>query len=142
MRRKKKLYIALGIIQLITAIGAIPAGIMFIAEPSGKLIGMTTEMLTGSPFDSFFLPGLFLLVVNGIGNLTGSFLSFLKSNIAGQSGILLGIMLSAWIVVQVFSIGLTSWMQPVFFGVGIAEILLGIAIYRNLKKHVLPKKNL
>lgn len=54
---KTKTLTILGIIQAFVAIGAIPAGYSMIVEPNGSGLGMTTEILAGSPFTNFFIPG-------------------------------------------------------------------------------------
>lgn len=41
----KRISIFLGIIQVIIAIGAIPAGLSMIIEPDGTGVGMSTEVL-------------------------------------------------------------------------------------------------
>lgn len=132
----KKYFIILGVIQLITAAGAIPSGLLFILDPSGAGMGNSTDMLSGSPFKSFLIPGLFLLIINGLGNTGGAVLSFMKRAAAGPVAIVLGVILGLWIIIQVMIIGLSSFLQPVFFLVGIAEILIGytIASTKSFKK--------
>lgn len=139
MRRKKKLYVILGIIQLVIAIGAIPAGIGFLIDTTGSGNGTSPEILKDSPFSSFLIPGLFLLIVHGIGNILAAMLSFFKSNYAGHAGVFFGTAQIIWIIVQVYWIGLSSFLQPTFFVIGILEATIGYAIYRNLKKDVMPK---
>jgi hypothetical protein len=59
----------LGFTQLFVAIGAIPAGLTMILEPNGFTIGMSTDIFKDTPFNDFLIPGIFLLVVNGLHNL-------------------------------------------------------------------------
>jgi len=134
MRRKKKLYIILAIIQLFIAIVAIPVGLGFIIDTSGQGIGMSTGLLVNSPFNNFLIPGLFLLIVHGLGNLFGTLLSFFKSYYTGQIAILLGYAQILWIVFQVIWIGLNSFLQPLFFVIGIVEVILGYTIYKKMQK--------
>jgi hypothetical protein len=127
----KKYYIILGTLQAFTALGAIPAGLAYLLDTSGARLGVTPELLANSPFSSFLIPGLFLLVVNGIGNAVGAFLSFTRNKHAAYAGIILGAILFLWIIIQVIWISLSSFMQPLFFIVGIAEIYLGWRILKN-----------
>jgi hypothetical protein len=127
----KKYYNILGCIQAFTALGAIPAGILFLMDPSGAKMGQTPGMLANSPFTSFLVPGLFLLFVNGFGSATGAVLSFLKHRHAALTGVLLGMILCLWIIIQVYMIGFTSWLQPAFFIVGITEGILGLSLRRR-----------
>ena len=125
----KRISIFLGIIQIIISIGAIPAGLSMIIEPNGSGVGMSTEVLLTSPFQDFFLPGIFLLIVNGLFNAAGAFLSFTQNKYAGIFGLMLGIILLLWISIQVYFIGLTHFLQPLFFVIGIIEIVLGYNFY-------------
>lgn len=127
----KKFHNILGMIQAFTAIGAIPAAYGFLSDISGAGMGTNTELLAKSPFDSFLIPGLFLLIVNGFGNAIGAFLSFRMKALAGMTGIVLGIILCFWIIIQVYWIGLGSLLQPFFLIVGIAEAWLGWYILKH-----------
>lgn len=127
----KKYYIILGFIQAFTALGAIPAGIGYISDPSGEGMGTTTKILENSPFTSFLIPGLFLLIVNGLGQAAGAWLSFTRKHLAAKASITLGIILILWIILQVFWIGLTHFLQPFFFIVGIIEAGTGWYLLRD-----------
>jgi hypothetical protein len=96
-------------------------------------MGTSVELLKNSPFTSFLIPALFLLIVNGFGNVLGAVLSFRKKTIAGKTGFVLGIILCLWIIIQVYMIGLISFMQPLFFGIGLAELILGLVIFKKAK---------
>ena len=126
----KKFYFTLGSLQAVTAIGAIPAGIGYLIDTSGEGMGASPELLANSPLDSFLLPGLFLLLVNGIANGAGAFLSFTRNKYAGYSGLILGTVLSIWIIIQVAWISLISPLQPVFLVIGLINTFLGWKIIR------------
>lgn len=128
---KKYIHIILGIIQIFVATGALPAGYAMMADPSGKGLGMTTEMLAHSPFGSFLIPGIFLFTVNGLFQLIAGILTLKRRNYMWLPGIGLGIALLIWIIVQVLSIGLNSVLQPVYFGIGLIEIILSLR-YRKV----------
>lgn len=122
---KRHIYIYLGIIQLFVALGAFPAGYSMLVEPDGSGLGMNPGFLEGSPFPDYFIPGLFLFTVNGIFNLAGAILSFFKWKFTGWIGIGLGASLIIWITVQVLSIQMYHFFQPVYFIIGAIEIVLG-----------------
>jgi hypothetical protein len=44
---------------------------------------------------------------------------------------MLGLSLLVWISVQVWAIGLSSWMQPAYFIIGLFEIALSILIIKQ-----------
>ena len=128
---KKTLFIIFGIIQLIVALGAIPAGYSLMTVPDGSGLGMSVKLLAGSPFRDFFVPGLVLFVVNGWFNLINAALCFFRSWMALKIGLCLGIGLFIWVSVQVYSIGLNSFLQPAFFLIGIAEVILSLSLLKN-----------
>lgn len=127
----KKYYFILGSLQAFTALGAIPAGIGYLLDISGQRMGVTTDLLANSPLDSFLLPGLFLVFVNGIANALGAFLSFTRNKFAGHVGLILGIILIIWIIIQISWITLSSFLQPLFLIFGTAYIFLGWKIMKQ-----------
>ena len=127
----KKYYVILGALQAFTALGAIPAGLGYLLDTSGKGMGVTTDMLSDSPLNSFLLPGLFLFIVNGFANVIGAYLSFRQNKIAGYTGLILGVALSLWIIIQVAWITLSSFLQPLYLAIGIINIFLSLRILKN-----------
>lgn len=131
----KSVKIILIIIQLFIAIGAIPAGLLYIIDSSGGLMGQTPDLLTRSPFGSFLVPGLFLFVINGFGNLVASILTWRnhpKSRLLSMS---LGAILCLWIIIQVYWISLGSFLQPLLFIIGLCEFGLAYWLWKKSKQH-------
>ncbi len=126
----KKYFIILGSLEAFTALGAIPAGLGYLLDTTGKGMGVTTDLLANSPLNSYLLPGLFLFFVNGIANALGAYLSFTKKNLAGPVGLTLGVLLGIWIIIQVSWITLSSILQPLFLIIGAADIFLGWKILK------------
>ncbi len=122
----------LGILQLLIGIGAVPAGLGLVMDPSGAGLRFDPEWLAGTPFSSFLIPGLVLMIVNGFGSLAGSVASLLGWRRAGDVGLALGIFLTLWIILQVYWIGLISWLQPTYFFLGLAECALSISVLSSL----------
>ena len=121
----------LGGLQVFIGLGGFAGGFGLVTEPSGANLGFDVDLLSKSPFSDYLVPGLFLLVVNGLGSLAGGVLSFLRYRRAGLCAGALGAFLMIWIVVQVWWIGLTVWLQPLFFGLGLAELVLGLLMWRR-----------
>lgn len=132
----KKYFIILGSLQVFTALGAIPAGVLFLIDTSGRLMGMNPDFLSDSPLQSFLLPGLFLLIVNGLANAVAAFLSFSQKKIAAYAGILLGATLCIWIGVQYVWLTETSFLQPTIFIIGLLDIAAGWKILRSAESGI------
>lgn len=132
--KTRRIEIILGIILTLVAVGAIPAGLAMILKPDGSIMHLPLDILHGSPFKDFLIPGLFLLGVNGMAGLAGAVICFVHSRYSALSGMLLGIGLVVWIIVQLLTTGLISWMQPAYFTIGLIEIVMGLLIMRQIRK--------
>ena len=126
----KRISIWLGGLQIFIGIGAVPAGIMMIIDPSGPEFG-TTAILANSPFTNFLIPGIFLLVVNGIITLIGGAVSFKRYRYAGEIAMGLGAFMIVWIFAEIWWLG-SHWLMYLYLSLGIVEIMLGL----NLRKTV------
>ncbi len=120
----------LGIAELIVALGALPAGWLFIIHPDGSAMKIPVDLLHGSPFHDYLIPGLFLFIVNGLCQLGAAILSFKGHRLAAWAGLALGGILVMWIVIQVSIIGLNSFLQYTFFIMGWLEVILAWRIIR------------
>lgn len=121
----------LGILQLFIGLGAIAGGLGLALDPSGASLGMPLAWLRTSPFSDYLVPGLFLLLVHGVGTGAGSFASFRRHRLAGEAAIVLGAVMMVWIVVQVWWIQQLHWLHPLYFGLGVLELALGLRLRRN-----------
>ncbi len=131
VKKGKWLVNALGFLQGFIVFSAFAGGIGFILDPSGKCMWMTIDMLEKSPFMDFLIPGLILLIVLGAGNLVGTILTFKRHHFSGSMAVLLGIALVIWICVQVYWIGLGSFLQPLYLTLGLMEFVLGYMIFKQ-----------
>jgi hypothetical protein len=124
----KALRIAEAVILFYVGLGALVYGLLMVISPDGKLVAMPLAMLKGSPFGSYLFPGMILLSVNGLGSILAGILCVRRHAWAGWAGMVFGIGLIIWIFVQVSMIGGGEFIQYLYFGFGLAELLLGIAI--------------
>jgi hypothetical protein len=127
------LALGLGALQAFIGVGAVAGGFGLILDPSGASLGLSLEWLNSSPFSDYLVPGIVLFAVNGIGSLAGSLASFMRYRRAGEVAVALGAFLILWIVAQVWWIGLSHWLQPLYFGFGVVELALGLRLRRALR---------
>ncbi len=127
-----RLALWVGVYQVLIGLGAVAGGLGLVLDPSGASLGMERAWLTGTPFGDYLVPGLFLLVVNGLGQLAGAAVTFRRHRRAGDAALLLGAIMVGWIVAQVSWLGYLSWLQPFYFAVGLLELALGWALRRRL----------
>ena len=84
------------------------------------------EWLAGTPFESYFVPGLILLLLVGGSAGIAAWMILRRSRYARTASLAAGVVLLIWIVVQVRMIGYVSWLQPT---VGLISMLvLGLTL--------------
>lgn len=106
-------------LELMTALGAIPVGSMFLTDPSGAAIGAKLSWIESSVFGNYFVPGLYLLLMNGFGMLVLAALTVRRHWIAPWLTGTLGVGLIIWIAVELVVLPETMFLTWVFLATGI-----------------------
>jgi hypothetical protein len=101
-------------------VGAIAGGMAAIMDPMEPL-GAPVTMLRNSPFDNFFIPGLILFTVIGLGNIFGAVTILFKSRYQGYISSVFGWALVIWIVVQCIMIQGIHFLHILFFIIGLIQ---------------------
>jgi hypothetical protein len=133
LKDSKRLANMLGSLQLFIGLGAVGGGLGLILEPSGANLGMTVEMLSHSHFSDYLIPGLVLLIVNGLGNIAGCISSFKIFHYASEIALVLGSFLVAWILIQVYWIHTFHWLHGLYIILGIIELAIGLLLRKVLR---------
>jgi len=119
------------ILLFFNGISAVFGGGALMNDPSGSVIKLPTEILKNSPFPNFFVPGLILFVVLGLGSLFTSILVILKIRGYPFLTIFMGFALSIWISVQMLMIRDVHYLHIIYGLIGIILIILGILLRRK-----------
>jgi len=106
-------------------------GIIFLIDPSGELMEMPPSHLDKLPIDTFFLPGLFLLIVYGIGSAIIAYGLIRQLIWAPVAGILLGLVLVGWVIGQIILWGEPAMLQYIYLTVGAGIFLLSLIIRKQ-----------
>ncbi len=109
----------------LTSINALISGLLFILDPSGNLMGMTTDYLKASPFTSFLIPGIVLFTVNGIMNLVAGISLIKRKPYASSLAILQGMLLIGWIIIQVLIVKDINMLHISMLAIGVSFVLGG-----------------
>jgi hypothetical protein len=102
------------VLLVLLAINAFYGGISLMLAPDGSLLGMQPGWLDKSPFNSYFIPGFLLLMMNGVFPLAALFglitkihnntlnrLNIYKNRCWGWTfAVYSGIITNSWIIVQ------------------------------------------
>ena len=129
-------------IELMLSLTALPAGLMLILDPqTGGSLHTDTNWLDGSPFSDYLVPGLFLAGVIGLGNLTAATMLLGRWLYAGEMSLLMGVILTAWIVVQATIIPFNPVFHPGFFALGVLVFVLALQERRHrVIEHFYPRE--
>jgi hypothetical protein len=132
-KESKRLASVLGILQLFIGLSAVGGGLGLVLEPNGSNLGMPLEMLKYSPFSDFLIPGIVLLIINGLGSIAGSVSSFRLFHYAAEIALALGAFLVAWIIIQVYWIHSFHWLHALYLSLGIIELIVGWSLRKALR---------
>lgn len=135
-RKNTGLVTGLGVLQLLIGLGAVGGGLVLILDPSGSKLGIPVELLKNTPFSTYLVPGIVLLVVNGLGSLVGAAASFTRHRFAGKTAMALGVFLVAWIMLQVYWFAGFHWLHALYLGLGLLEFVLGWLLQKALRREV------
>jgi len=133
---------------LFNAIGAYYGSYMLITDPTGENIKMPLQYLEGSFFNDYFIPGIILLVVNGLlptiagigliirrPNMPLPGFSIVKNQLwAWSLSLISGLGLMIWIGVQIAMIGYLKEMpiQAIYGALGLA--ITGLTLLPNVRQ--------
>lgn len=150
-KRPVTVYLLL-LLLVFTGTGGIYGGYSLVKEPDGSLMGMSTTILGNSPFDTFLVPGIILLLFNGILPLLIAwgllvrppwqwpevFNLYHKQHWCWTFSLYYGFILVIWINVQLIMLGESSLLQPLFALTGVLVSILTMlpAVFQYYKKHL------
>jgi len=89
--------LSLVVTEAFVALSAFGAGVMFMAVPGGRLMGMTDATLARSPFRSYLVPGIVLFVVVGGTQALAAWAETWRWPRAGCLAVVTGVVLVGWI---------------------------------------------
>lgn len=118
---------ALGFLTFLVGISAVGGGYGLIFMDG---LGMPVASLEGSPFDSYFWPGIILAFVVGGANLITSIAVFIKHKYSAESAAIAGFGLIIWVFTQMYIIRQSSFLQVIYLALGILTLVLTFLILR------------
>jgi hypothetical protein len=126
---RNALAMAAAILELVLAAGALGGGLALMLGPHGEIIPLPVALLQGSPFSDYFMPGLILFVVLGIGSAVVAVLAWRQQSWAPVLTVAVGAALLIWLVVQIAIIGYSNDppLQLIYLVLGVATGMVGVA---------------
>ncbi len=126
----KAIRVSLIALHLFVGVGALFGGAAAMFNPTAPMPGITTEALRNGPFTDFLLPGLFLFLVLGLGNVAAGVLALVRRQHPWQGYVtgVLGAAMVCWIVVQCLVLWYVGGLHILYFLLGAAQGLLALAL--------------
>lgn len=125
---------------LFIGIGAVAGAAGMLIDTTGKAMGMDVMLpyfqklpFADVLFQNFLFPGIALLIVNAISNLTAAVLLFMKKKSGVVLGGVFGVTLMLWICIQFYMLP-ANFMSTAFFIIGFLQAVTGYAAWVFLKQ--------
>ncbi|NCC65539.1 MAG: hypothetical protein EOM15_12870 [Spirochaetia bacterium] len=106
--------------HIVVGLGALFGGCFCMKDPLCPL-GAPPSLLEGSVFTSYFLPGLFLFTLLGLGSLFCAFFLYRFQTLGLLTSFLWGLLLALWIVIQCIIIKDVVAVHLIFFCIGLFQ---------------------
>ncbi len=119
--------ITLGFLGVTAMMGGIP----LILDPSGGILHMPLGLLEHSPFHDFLIPGIILLVGNGLLSFVIFVLALRRVARYGELVAFEGCVITGWITVEVILIRGVGWPHIVYWATGLVLIVCGVMLRRD-----------
>ncbi len=132
---------------------ALVGGVLLVAGPSGRLLRMPAEWLTGTPFSTYLIPGLLLASALGLLPLFAALALWrfrsmtglrrvettLGMDTAWLASLAAGTGIMIWIVAQIAMLRTLHPMHGFIFALGAAIVALSL-LPSVRRKHALPRR--
>ena len=119
------------ILLAFNGIGAMYGGSMLIYDPSGEMLGLPIEILKHAPFSDFFLPGLILFIILGLGSIVSCIVTIMKIRSYPFLIIFSGLAITIWISVQMLMLQGVHWAHILYGLIGMTLIFLGVILRKK-----------
>lgn len=117
----------LALLCLVAGIPALLGGLAFIIQPDGSLLRMPLAYLAHSPFETFMVPGLILMIAVGGACTTAGVLLLRRSQHGPIAAFMAGLVLLGWITIQMLLLRTAAWQQLTYVAVALATIAFALA---------------
>ncbi|MBX2962216.1 MAG: hypothetical protein KF687_06865 [Cyclobacteriaceae bacterium] len=119
------------LLLLFNGVSACFGGYMLISKPDGSGLDMPLSFLEHSPFSNYLIPGIVLLVMNGVLSLIVAVLVIIRSVHADRYTILQGAILTGWIVIQMIMLQTVNYLHIMFGSVGVLLMVSGVLMSKR-----------
>src|ERR1700693_2547302 len=120
------------VLEVFLGLGALFGGGALILAPDGHLLGMPVKLLAGSPFPSFFVPGIILFSLVGVAPLVAAAITLRRQALAPLAGVAVGLTIIGWVSVKMgVRAGLGSLAWSLYLVLGASTAAIGVGWWRS-----------
>jgi hypothetical protein len=113
------------------SVRALIGGAALLIAPSGRIVGLSTAPLDGTPFGDFLLPGIVLSTVFGIAPAVVCYALYTRRRWGWLARVGIGVALLVWIVVEV----VVGFDRPtIYLNLGTAGAIVLLASRRSIRQ--------
>ena len=106
------------------AVTATLTGLLLISQPNGSLLNLPLNLLEGTFFKSYLIPGTLLVIFVGGINMLAVFYNLKKDRSRYDWAMAGGCVVSGWVTIQLLLIHTAHWLHILYFGIGVIIFLL------------------
>jgi hypothetical protein len=128
---KTAVKIIAALLLLFNGTGAIYGGWNLMMHTDGSSIQLSPGWLEHTPFDTYLVPGIVLFITNGLFSLFVFAAMLLSSPKFPLLIIAQGIILTGWIVIQMFMIQTVYFLHYILGSVGLLLVTCGLMLNRT-----------
>jgi hypothetical protein len=131
------------VLEVVLSIGALGGGSVLIVAPRGEIMPLPLSALAGSPFETYFGPGLLLFTVLGLGPLIAARLAWTRHPLAPVAAFVVGAALLIWIAVEIAIIGYSNEppLQAIYLAVGVAITVVALGWLAEVGPPAVRRRN-
>jgi hypothetical protein len=122
------LKISTSLLLLIDGLGAIYGGSNLIVHPDGSSIQLSLDLLKHTPFQNYLIPGIILLVANGLFSVFAFTALVLRIPNYARLIMIQGALLTGWILTQMVLIQTVYFLHFILGSIGMALIITGFLL--------------
>lgn len=121
------------VLELLLGLSALGGGAALMLGPAGEIIPLPLALLRHTPFDSYFVPGLILFSILGVGPSVAAGFALSRSRWAPWMTVGVGVALLVWLAVEIALIGYSNNppLQPLYLALGAALTAVGLVWRRR-----------
>jgi hypothetical protein len=115
-------------LEVFLSLGALGGGGALMLGSRGEIIPLPLSALKGSPFETYFAPGLILFCALGLGPLAAAHLAWRRHPRAPDAALGVGVALLIWMTVEIAIVGYTNSppLQPFYLLLG--AVITGVGL--------------